>query len=69
MSSGVTDCGLLAVFHELCEVEDGLSDLWNVLQCQRLLQVGHQILLVDWSGGPGGGGGGRGGEGDEGERV
>ena len=38
---------LLAVLHELCQVEDGLGNLWDVLQSQRLLKTGDQILLVD----------------------
>ena len=42
-----THSELLAVFHELCQVEDGLGDLWDVLQSQRLLQTSDQVLLVD----------------------
>ena len=38
---------LLAVLHELCQVEDGLGDLRDVLQSQRLLETGDQVLLVD----------------------
>ena len=44
-----TNCGLFTMFHELGQIEDALRNLWNGLQCQSLLQVGHQILLVDRS--------------------
>ena len=41
-----TYSGLLAVFHEFCEVEDGLGDLGDGVMGEGLSQVGHQILLV-----------------------
>lgn len=37
------------MFHELSKVEYGLSDLWDVLQCESLLEAGDQVLLVDRS--------------------
>ncbi len=38
---------ILTVLHELCQVEHSLSDLWDVLLGECLLQVTHQVLLVD----------------------
>ena len=38
---------LLAVLHELCQVEDDLGDLRDVLQSQCLLETSDQVLLVD----------------------
>ena len=49
MHSVITHCELLAVLHELSQVEDGLGDLWDVLQSQCLLETSNQVLLVDWT--------------------
>lgn len=45
----LTHSELLAVLHELRQVQYGLCDLRNILQCEGLLEAGHQILLVNWT--------------------
>ena len=44
-----THSGLLAVLHELGQVEHGLCDLRNVVLGESLFEVGHHVLLVRWT--------------------
>ena len=46
LSKSLTHRGLLAVFHELCKVEQCLCDFRDVGDRESQLEIGHQVLLL-----------------------